>query len=44
LPGVEGKEPAMIAALTAAQLLVVSEKLRAEGAAREAALLQTVVG
>ena len=44
VPGVEGKEPAVIAALTAAQLLIVSEKLRAEGAAREAALLQTACG
>jgi xanthine dehydrogenase accessory factor len=31
VPGVESKEPAVIAASTAAQLLVVSEKLRAEG-------------
>jgi xanthine dehydrogenase accessory factor len=31
LPGVEGKEPGVIAALTAAQLLIVSEKLGAEG-------------
>ena len=30
VPGVEGKEPAVIAALTAAQLLIVSEKLPAE--------------
>jgi len=44
VPGVEGKEPAVIAALTAAQLLIVSEKLGAEDAAREAAPLQTVAG
>ena len=31
VPGVEAKEPAVIAASTAAQLLIVSEKLRAEG-------------
>ncbi len=31
VPGVESKEPAVIAASTAAQLLIVSEKLRAEG-------------
>ena len=30
LPGVEGKEPAVIAAATAAQLLIVSEKLASE--------------
>jgi xanthine dehydrogenase accessory factor len=30
-PGVESKEPAVIAAMTAAQLLIESEKLRAEG-------------
>ncbi len=29
-PGVESKEPAVIAAMTAAQLLIVSEELRAE--------------
>jgi xanthine dehydrogenase accessory factor len=31
VPGVEAKEPAVIAASTAAQLLIVSEKLRTEG-------------
>ncbi len=35
VPGVEGKEPAMIAALTAAQLLIVSEKLRDPPNSRE---------
>jgi xanthine/CO dehydrogenase XdhC/CoxF family maturation factor len=29
-PGVEAKEPAVIAAMTDAQLLIVSEKLRTE--------------
>src|SRR5271165_1713683 len=33
VPGIEAKEPAIIAASTAAQLLIVSEKLRAKGRA-----------
>ena len=39
VPGVEAKEPAVIAALTAAQLLIVSGKLGAEGGGARGARL-----
>ena len=39
VPGLESKEPAVIAASTAAQLLIVSEKLAAEERAATGATL-----